>query len=766
LSSDDHNPDGAGVDRGRDDRAAADAPPARDPVDLLEQCGALVDGATDPDASLRALLRLLVPALGDYAFAYVREADGAIRTVASAHADDALEPLLRELDRLDPPGRAGHLARRVIESGRPLLATSIAPDALDGFAVSAEHARVLRALAPRSGLIAPIAAGARVLGALVLGTAEAGGAALRPQDLRLVSEIAARAALSLEHARLQSSVSAALDEQRRVADALRRERELLLRLIDTIPVMISLYRPDTRVLRVNREFERTLGWTSDQAEDASLLEQCYPDPEYRAEVQRFMQSLESGWRDFRIRAKDGRTVETSWANIRLSDDTQVGIGIDIGERKAAEQERARLYEAERRARGVAERLQRLAAAFSEAVTEATVGEVVMRHGVTTVGAYAGVLALRAGDDELEIRSSAGHAAEAGLQPGRRFAAGAALPVAEATRSGQAVFVGSAQAWRERYGSEPAAGRAWAALPVGCEAGERGALQWTFDRESTFSAEEREQLRVIARLCAVALERARLYDAERRAREAAETANRVKSQFLGIMSHELRTPLNAVLGYADLLLMELKGPLTPAQKTQVERVRTSARMQLDLIEEILTYARIEAGREELRLMVVDVRGVVDDAVDILRSDAERKSLSMSVQHADAALGIVTDPAKLRQILLNLIGNAVKFTTAGGVEVRTGRDEGGIVVRVTDTGPGIAADMLETIFQPFTQVDQSTTRRNGGTGLGLSIARRLARLLGGDVGVTSEPGVGSTFALRLPPAVHAGSVRLATTVSIDP
>jgi signal transduction histidine kinase len=242
-----------------------------------------------------------------------------------------------------------------------------------------------------------------------------------------------------------------------------------------------------------------------------------------------------------------------------------------------------------------------------------------------------------------------------------------------------------------------------------------------------------------------------------ARAAAESANQAKSQFLGVMSHELRTPLNSVMGYAELLLMETKGPLREGQREQVGRIQMSAHHQLALVEELLTYARVDAGREVLHIMPVDVGRALRDTVEFMRPQAERRGLALELQLPveERSLVIVTDPGKLRQVLLNLAGNAVKFTEGGAVALAATGEGDGVVIRVTDTGPGIPDDRRSAIWDPFTQLDSTRSRESTGAGLGLAIVRHLVELMGGTVQLESEIGCGSTFTVRLPRRAPAGS-----------
>lgn len=234
-----------------------------------------------------------------------------------------------------------------------------------------------------------------------------------------------------------------------------------------------------------------------------------------------------------------------------------------------------------------------------------------------------------------------------------------------------------------------------------------------------------------------------------ARARAEEANRAKGEFLAVMSHELRTPLNAIIGYADLLQTQIAGPLLPAQFVQLERIRKSAGHLLGLIEDILSYSRMEVGKEEILAERIDAVSLARETLRFIEPSAAGKGLTLLEEVPSDPVEIETDPRKLRQILLNLMSNAVKFTERGSIELTLAREAGEwISFTVTDTGGGIAPEHQGRIFEPFEQVDASLTRRREGTGLGLGVSRKLAILLGGDLSVTSRLGEGSAFILRLP------------------
>ena len=235
----------------------------------------------------------------------------------------------------------------------------------------------------------------------------------------------------------------------------------------------------------------------------------------------------------------------------------------------------------------------------------------------------------------------------------------------------------------------------------------------------------------------------------RARAELLRADEHKSQFIANMSHELRTPLTSVIGFADNLRKGLYGPLTEQQNGRVDAILRNARSLLGLIGDVLDLAKIEAGKMDVRPVTVDVGALVADVAEALRPLAEARRLALEVQVEGELPAVVTDPDRVRQILLNLGSNAVKFTEKGAVRLRASTQESGEVrIEVEDTGIGIAPADLARLFRRFEQVDGSGTRRHGGAGLGLHISRRIAELLGARIDVESEPGRGSRFALLLP------------------
>jgi signal transduction histidine kinase/putative methionine-R-sulfoxide reductase with GAF domain len=245
--------------------------------------------------------------------------------------------------------------------------------------------------------------------------------------------------------------------------------------------------------------------------------------------------------------------------------------------------------------------------------------------------------------------------------------------------------------------------------------------------------------------ALAIDNARLYT-------EAEAASRAKTDFLAAMSHELRTPLNAIAGYVDLIDAGIHGPVTEAQRHALERVRRSQEHLLTLINDVLHFAHLDAGRMEFDLQDVPVAEALDAIAPVVEPQAQARGIAFAVEPADPVHAVRADPERLRQVLMNLLGNALKFTPGGGwVAMRVDADDERVRIRVQDSGRGIPRDHLEAVFDPFVQLERHRNESSRqGLGLGLAVGRDLARGMGGELAAESEEGVGSTFTLTLPRA----------------
>ena len=280
----------------------------------------------------------------------------------------------------------------------------------------------------------------------------------------------------------------------------------------------------------------------------------------------------------------------------------------------------------------------------------------------------------------------------------------------------------------------------------------GALAVWRRQVASFPPDVVNLLQTFATQSTLAIQHARLFrELEEKSREL-ELASRHKSEFLANMSHELRTPLNAVLGYTELILDSIYGEVPEKIRDVMARIDKSGRHLLGLINDILDLSKIEAGQLALSLADYSMKELVQTVFAAVESLAAEKKLALKVDVAADLPRGRGDERRLSQVLLNLVGNALKFTEAGEVRVKAGLKDGDFIVSVADTGPGISASDQERIFEAFQQVDTSLTRRKGGTGLGLSIARRIVELHGGRLWVESAPGKGSTFSFTVPVRVE--------------
>ncbi len=303
-------------------------------------------------------------------------------------------------------------------------------------------------------------------------------------------------------------------------------------------------------------------------------------------------------------------------------------------------------------------------------------------------------------------------------------------------------------------------RAIVALPLQTGDGVLGAVAFYFEQAGAISAETRSLLRMVADQMAATAQKARLIEDLRRANGALlETnaeleqqyvalleARRVKDEFLANISHELRTPLTAVMGYLSLMEEGLAGPVTQEQLRTLAQVKTSSHHLLDLIGDLLELTTLKRGGIEAITSIFDIRDPLHDAITATRGRAD--GVALRVTEPDAAVMMISDRRKIAKLLIALLSNAYKFTTAGEVRVAVSTRNDRVIYTVTDTGIGIARDLQQVVFEEFRQVDGSSTRKYGGSGLGLSLAQRLAGLLGGEIHVESSLGEGSTFRVELP------------------
>ena len=502
------------------------------------------------------------------------------------------------------------------------------------------------------------------------------------------------------------------------------------------------------------------------------IEDALADPEYRKDV-----AAAGGWRSMLVvpMLREGHVVGT--INVHRTEpgsfpERQIELLKTFAAQAVIAIENVRLFqELQARTRELSRSVQELTALgeVSRALSATLDVETVLQTVVSRAAGSrtqkrlhlrvrrgdAGVPA--AGDARLRRRArreAAGHAAPDERGSDRRRAAERREPLQVADISQEGVYRSRLREPLLRMGY-----RALLAVPLVREDHVIGTLAVTRKAPGEFPAEVIELLKTFATQSALAIQNARLFRELEAKSQELQVASRHKSQFLANMSHELRTPLNAIIGVTEMLLEDAQAAAQPDQIEAHERILRAGRHLLALINDILDLSKIEAGKLELSLESVALAPMVEDVVATIRPLAAKNANQVDVDCAADAGVIQADPTRLRQALLNLASNAGKFTERGRIRIAVTRrpDDHGrewVTLAVSDTGIGMTAEQMAKLFEEFTQADASTTRKYGGTGLGLAISRRLCRMMGGDITVTSAPGQGSTFTIRLPADARAG------------
>ena len=763
----------------------------------LTRASEVLASSLDYETTLRQLAQVVVPELADWCAVHIVEEDGVPRQLAVAHVDADKVAWAGEINRRYPPRLGASTGvPNVLRTGRPEIHGEITDEMLIAGAVDDEHLRLSRALGLKSALIVPLVSHDRAIGAITLVSAES-GRRYSERDLPLAMELARRAATAVEHARLhRQSVTAGATAQRAMR-SVNRLYSLAARLTGAAtPQGVA----DAVLAEAAETFSAERGTVSLIEEDGDttravsafgyvedVLRQ-WQSYSLRDTISATRNSVETGravviesLADARARFPaaaqylDAAGTETAVVLPIVTDGrvrgvitlawTQVHV-IPVDEREFMERfaaqsgqafARALAFEAERIARERTERLQHLTAALADAGSERDVARIVV-SSLRDVLQPKAVALFRVEEDGGQPPTLV-MMDESGVdEPSRtrfhRLSMEGDSPLAELVRQRETVFLPDAAAFRARFPAWPSSQRqfgreAWVGIPLVASTGKPlGAFALGFGEALSFDTDQRRYVETIGDQATQAFERVRLLETEHAARQAAEEANRAKTQFLATMSHELRTPLNAISGYAELLSLGLRGPTTPEQQEDLGRIMRSQRHLLSVINDILNFARLEAGHVEYRVADVPAADLLGDLESLIRPQLAAKRLEFSLEPVTDGIVVRADAEKVRQVLLNLVANAVKFTAPGGhIRIACDADDTHVRIRVTDTGIGIPTDRRGAIFEPFVQLHRTLAQPSEGTGLGLAISRDLARGMGGELTVESEPGSGSTFTLAL-------------------
>jgi PAS domain S-box-containing protein len=533
---------------------------------------------------------------------------------------------------------------------------------------------------------------------------------------------------------------------------------LLEALLASAPVGVAFLDGTLRVVRINEALARAVGRSVDECTGRPARELSPPDlwPIIEPALRRVAEEGES-INDYEFAGQQaGRDDLRHWIAsvfpVRVPGQRLNGVGAVVrditGRVRSAERERAQIR---RREQSYA-----LADALVGAVTTREVIAAVVERGAAAMDADGCVVALRSADGAfVELLGADGMPPDVAAE-WNRFPLEASTPLSYVARTGESLFLESLEDWRRRFPellhlAADVGHHANVVVPLAIGGETIGALGLAFVRDHQFSEDELAFALTLARQCSLALERARLLEAERAARAEADVANQVKTQFLATMSHELRTPLNAIGGYAELLELGIQGPVTEAQRDVLNRIQRSQHHLLSLINNVLNLVKLDTHHVRFDIVPVSIASVLQFVAETTGPQLQAKRMRYETRGCPPGLAVCADPEKLRQILINLLSNAIKFTDEGGaIAIECVSDSRTVRLCVEDTGIGIADDQQEKIFEPFVQVDRRLNRPMEGTGLGLAISRELARGMGGELTVESRLGEGSVFTLALPRA----------------
>jgi signal transduction histidine kinase/ActR/RegA family two-component response regulator len=773
---------------------------------LLMEARALFVSVLDSQAILERLARLAVPAFADACLVHRNEGDEAvIRLVNLAHDDPAVEARLREVALRRPFRMGGDSAvARVLRGGPGELYEWISEAQLR-WGWDEERASLLRSMDLRSAMVVPVRGRTGVLAAITFLCGSSGRRYGRPQ-MEVAVELARQAGLPLDNARLFEAERRARQGAESAAAEAARAAERTGRLQQLTAALGAAVTPE-EAARVAANLGRaTLGASSGfvwfLSPDGAHLDLAAADGRHAPHMEpsgRFardralplcdalrdgvpvlLPSPEVRWARYPDAGEGGPSRGGAWAAIPLAVGDRLLGGLSLtfeaprafrpederlmlmlAQQCAQAVERTRLFDAERAARARAERLveqtrrmQLVTSELSQALPPEEVAQIVCEEGAAVLGATRmGIWMLDDDTRSLALLGSRGYG-PAALARYACIGLDGCAPLAEAVQTREPIWLQRRSEYALAFPEAEAQSRALsvdgelscAFLPLVVQGRVLAALAAEFPQPGALDDEVRPFLLALAHHCAQALDRHHLLTDLRDAEEAARAADRRKDQFLALLGHELRNPLSPILTAVEL--MKMRGGKEDEEEREV--IERQARHLVRLVDDLLDISRITRGRIELRRRRLDVREVIDQALETTGPLLEKHHHHLDVQVPATGLRVMGDEARLVQVFQNLLTNAAKYTPPGGhIHVGATTEEGEVVVRIRDDGAGIPSDLLAAIFEPFVQGERTLDRAQGGMGIGLPLVRNMVRLHGGRVSACSDgDGLGSEFVVRLP------------------
>lgn len=530
---------------------------------------------------------------------------------------------------------------------------------------------------------------------------------------------------------------------RRLHQALAENEERFRSVLENMPVLMSVNNAQGQRIFWNKEAERVTGYSLQEVVgNPKLGDLLYPDRAYQAEIERFRQERRGDWRNWELvtRCKDGSTRIISWSNISkhypVPGWEDWALGVDVTESKWTRRRTALL--------------QNITAALSAAATPQQISTIILEQCLPVLGAAAGsIVGLSSDTQWLAIILSTGYSSET-IQPYLRFPVTLDVPLAEAVRIRQPVWLHNQDMRNQKYPTmqEQTTGyKAWAALPLLVEDRVLGGLGFSFAQEQAFTTEEQEFMMSMASLCAQALERARLFEAESAARQEAEKANALKLQFLGMIAHELRTPLSSIKGFASTLLADDVEFDLSSQREFLTVIDQEADRLSELVSQLLDLARLQASSMTIQPESQSLGAIVDAAMPNLKTLTTYHELVIDVPHDLPP--VTADTSRIVQVILNLVGNAARYAPSfTSITLRAHQSGDRLQVDVSDHGPGIPLEDHVRVFEAFSQGSEQLKQRSQGAGLGLAICKGLVEAHGGMIWIHDQPPPGTTISFTLP------------------